>query len=58
MLRDAGLIILIVVVSIAIVGGLSSVYFLGHDNPVEEFAERVIEEETGVNIDLTPSTPE
>lgn len=28
------------------------------DNPLEEIAESVIEKETGINIDLTPKTPE
>jgi hypothetical protein len=58
MLRDGGMIILIVIVGICIVGGIISTRYLGHDNPIEEFAERVIEEETGVKADLSPSTPE
>lgn len=28
------------------------------DNPVEEACEEVIRKETGIDVDLTPSTPE
>ncbi len=28
------------------------------DNPIEEIAEEVIEKETGVDIDLSPNSPE
>jgi hypothetical protein len=38
----------------AIIIGLLSAYFWYHDNPVEE----IIKEQTGINIDLTPQTPE
>lgn len=31
---------------------------LPDDNIVEEIAESIIQNETGLNIDLTPSTPE
>jgi len=41
-----------------IVIGVGSAYFLGHDNPVEEMAEKVIEQQTGIDIDLTPSSKE
>lgn len=29
-----------------------------HDNPVEEAAEQVIKNETGVDVDLSPTSPE
>lgn len=51
-------IIKVIVVILVIIVGISSAYFLGDDNPVEEIAEEVIQEETGVNIDLTPNSPE
>lgn len=51
-------IIKVIVVILAIIVGISSAYFLGDDNPVEEIAEEVIQEETGINIDLTPNSPE
>lgn len=34
-------------------GGLSA-YFWYPDNPIEEFSEMLIQEETGMKIDLTP----
>ena len=42
-------------VIIAIIGFIS-VYFYGDDNPVEEVAEFVIKQETGLDIDLTPKS--
>ena len=47
-----------IVVSCAAVVGIISFYFLGRDNPVEEACEDIIKAETGVDIDLTPGTPE
>jgi hypothetical protein len=46
------------VIILAIIIGIGSVYFYGEDNPIEEKAEQVIENETGIDIDLTPSSPE
>lgn len=46
--------ILILVVII----GLGSVYFYGDDNVVEEISEEILKQETGIDIDLTPSSPE
>ena len=51
-------IIKVIVVILAIILGISSAYFLGDDNALEEIAEEVIQEETGINIDLTPNSPE
>lgn len=34
--------------------GVVSTYLLGDDNPIEEYSEEIIKEETGLNIDLTP----
>lgn len=55
---DLGVTIIIVVVSICIAGGLLSTLWLGKDNVIEEAAEKVIERETGIDIDLTPSSKE
>lgn len=55
--RDLGTTIVIVVVTAAVVGYVSSKY-LGHDNIVEESAETIIEKNTGWDIDLSPSSPE
>jgi len=41
----------------ALIIGLLSGYFWYPDNPVEEIAEKIIEEQTGIDIDLTPGTP-
>lgn len=56
--RDAGITILIIIVAVCAIGGFVSSKWLGDDNPVEEFSEDVIKMETGVSIDLTPSSPE
>ena len=54
------LILKIIAISGALVAGLSSVlYFnLPEDNHVEEISEIVIKEQTGVDVDLSPSSPE
>lgn len=45
----------IAIVLAAVVIGLGSYYFTGKkDNPVEQVAEEVIKEETGLDVDLTP----
>jgi len=48
-------------VTAAIATALSIRFFfpgLPQDNPVEEAAEYVIEQETGLSVDLTPESPE
>lgn len=54
---DKFLIVSIIVASAWLIS-LISYYFLGSDNPVEEACEDVIKDETGVDVDLTPGTPE
>jgi uncharacterized protein YceK len=52
---------LLVVVMGLILGGCSSInsYFgLEDDNPYEEATEAAIKWETGLDVDLTPSSPE
>lgn len=51
-------IIKMIVVILIVILGVGSVYFLGDDNPVEEICEEIIEEETGIKIDLTPNSLE
>jgi hypothetical protein len=46
------------IVAAAIIIGLLSAYFWYQDNPVEEVSEKVIEEQTGIDIDLSPQTLE
>jgi hypothetical protein len=46
------------IIASAIIIGLLSAYFWYQDNPVEEVSEKVIEEQTGIDIDLSPQTSE
>lgn len=46
------------IVATAIIIGLLSAYFWYQDNPIEETSEIIIEEQTGINVDLTPASPE
>ena len=53
--REVGaLIIVIIVVASAAIGYISSKW-LGDDNPIEEFCQDIIEDQTGFEIDITPS---
>jgi len=47
---------MILIVTIAGIVGIVSVQYLGQNNPVEKVAEEIIKEETGITLDLTPST--
>lgn len=54
-------VISIVLISVAIVVGIigySTHFFLGDDNPIEESCEKIIKDTTGMDIDLTPDSPE
>jgi len=42
----------------ALATGIGSHYWLSQDNPVEELSEKIIQEQTGFNINLSPDTPE
>lgn len=60
-LYDGGVILVIVFIVVAAIGGYMSSKFLGDDNAVEEQCEDVIEDQMNLQdgtIDLTPSTPE
>ena len=50
------LILIGIVVAVAVVVGLVSIYFWGADNPVEEACEEGIKAETGINIELSPGS--
>lgn len=56
--KNGGRLILVSIFVIAIVLIVGSIYIFGPDRWVEEKAEEVIQEKTGADIDLTPSTPE
>lgn len=55
---DGGIIIAGVVIALAFLVGYISKQYFGDDNIVEEVAEKVIEAETGFDLDLTPKTKE
>lgn len=55
---DMGATILISVVLTCILAGLTSTYIWGPDNKVEEAAEEIVQMETGIKLDLTPSSME
>jgi len=44
------------VLILAVIIGIGSVYLLGDKNPVEAIADKVIEEEIGIDVDLTPNS--
>lgn len=56
-LYDGGLIVISILI-VALAAGYASSRWLGDDNPIEESAETVIHEHTGLDIDLTPSSKE
>ena len=58
-LYDGGTTILIIIAVAGLLGLLSSQLLdLPEDNPVEETAEAVIEMHTGIDLDLSPDSPE
>jgi len=46
------------IVAVVLLVGILSAYLFGNDNPLEEISEEIIKEETGLEIDLTPSSLE
>ena len=55
---DASIIILIVLLGASLIGGVISALTVGSDKVVEEVAEDIIAHQTGIEVDLSPSTPE
>ena len=51
-------IILIGVLIVALSVGYLSSRWLGDDNEIEELAEDIIKMKTGMDIDITPNSPE
>lgn len=47
-----------IIVILAAIIGLWSIKYMGQDGPIEEQCEQVIQDQTGVEIDLTPASPE
>lgn len=57
-LYDLSIFIIIGIVALCAVVGAISVKYLGDDNVVEETAEDVIKDVSGINIDLSPRSPD
>jgi len=47
-----------IIIALSMTIGIWSTYHLGDDNVVEEISEQIIKEESGIEIDLSPNTPE
>lgn len=52
-----GLLIGFVVTLVASIVGVTSWIFLPKDNPIEQAAEKIIKDMTGVDVDLSPEVP-
>lgn len=50
--RECGLLILISILIVVGVGGFVSTKYLGPGNPIELEAEKIIQDETGVQVDF------
>ncbi len=50
--------VLLIVVLLAMVGIGSAIYIGVDDQPIEEISESIIEEHTGLDVDLTPKSKE
>ena len=55
---EIGSVVLIVFIGICAFGSIVSQYWGGPDNQIEEFLEDQILDETGLEIDFSPTTPE
>ena len=59
MLKVTNSMIIIIAVALAICATTISIYVSGkEDAPLEEAAEEVLKDVTGVDVDLTPDSPE
>jgi hypothetical protein len=59
-MREGSILIIIAILAgAAILSSVATkVFKLEDDNTAEEFVEEVIQDQTGLDIDLTPSSPE
>ena len=53
-LKEGSLLVVLVVLGTVCAIGILSRVFLGNDNAIEQSAEQIIEDETGLKIDLSP----
>ena len=51
---DLSIAIIGTIIGICALTGIVSQFFLGKNNVIEEASEHIIEEETGISIDLSP----
>lgn len=57
--QEKRVIVMVVILIVCAMVGITSALFLGKDDaPIEEISEDVIQSETGLQIDLTPKSPE
>ena len=54
----SSIILIVVLVNMAFAIGYFSKEFFGADNQIEELSEKVIKENTGIDVDLSPESPE
>lgn len=47
-----------IIIIISVIIGYVSIYYLGHDNKIEERCEETVKDVSGLDLDLTPSSPE
>lgn len=58
-LRELSILIIVGIVAVSAAIGFFSAKIVGKDDqPIEEAAEEVIKLETGMDVDLTPGSPE
>ena len=58
-LNDVSLIVIGIIVGLCALGGYVSSLYMGEDDAfIEEISEDIIENYTGISVDLTPSSPE
>jgi hypothetical protein len=59
-MREGSVLIIIAVLAGAAIlsTAATKIFGLKEDNDIEEFIEEVIEDQTGIDIDISPSSPE
>lgn len=55
---EIGLILKGLVIGSSLIIGVVAARYFGNDNKIEEVAEHIIQEEVGIDIDLSPMSPE
>lgn len=48
------LVVIVLAVCLLLIVGIASSRWFGDDNPIEQQIEHILEEETGIEIDLSP----